>query len=297
MARSIDDTALASITCLEGDVSGEARDPLAYSRDELEELKLRIAAAVTRGRLTQWQTTFLVDINSRIDKYGRNLRLSDKQLAKLNEIISQPARHQHTARSWNARPQRRSGYRPYRRSWFGRRIGFQLMALAIFALVAVVASVVDNGIPSFSGSGLMSTPSAASKSTARFTKSNISLNDFTITDGDTIRIKGERKGTRLVGFNTPESIEPGCAEERALGLKAKTRLRQLVSKGRLRLERVRCSCMPGTEGTDRCNYGRSCGILRVDDRDVGDILISEGLAVRFVCGASKCPPTPKPWCG
>jgi micrococcal nuclease len=297
LARSIEDNAVADITHLREDVSGVGRDPLAYSREELEELKLSIAAAVTRGNLTKWQTTFVVDINSRIDKYGRNLRLSDKQLAKLNEIISQPARHQHTPRSSNARPQRRSGYRPYRRSWFGRRIGFQLMALAIVALVAVIASVVDNGIPSSSGSGLMSKPSAASKSTARFTQSNITLNDFTITDGDTIRIKGERKGTRLVGFNTPESIEPGCAEERALGLKAKARLRQLVSKGRLSLEKIRCSCMPGTEGTDACNYGRSCGILRVDDRDVSDILISEGLAVRFLCGATSCPPTPKPWCG
>jgi endonuclease YncB( thermonuclease family) len=116
------------------------------------------------------------------------------------------------------------------------------------------------------------------------------LNDFTITDGDTIRIKGERKGTRLVGFNTPESIEPGCAAERALGLRAKARLRPS-------LERVRCSCRPGTEGTDACNYGRSRGNLRVDDRDVGEILISEGLAVPFACGATSCPPTPRPWCG
>jgi micrococcal nuclease len=170
------------------------------------------------------------------------------------------------------------------------------MAFAILAVAAIVTSLVNNGIPSFSGTSLMSTPSVGSTSAPRLAQSNITFADFTITDGDTIRIKGERKGTRLVGFNTPESIEPGCAAERALGLKAKARLRQLVSKGRLSLERVRCSCKPGTEGTDTCNYGRSCGILRVDDRDVGDILISEGLAVAFVCGATRCPPTPKPWC-
>lgn len=278
------------------DASGEV--PVAYSKEELEELKLNISQAVTGGRLSQWQTNFLVDINSRIDKYGRNLRLSDKQLAKLDEIISAPAPRQRYQRPSNvvpyARPQRRSGYRSYRRSWFGRRMTFKLMAFAIVALVAVVASVFDKGVPSPSGSGLMSAPSSGS--TPRFSQSNIARNNFSIIDGDTIRINGERKGMRLVGFNTPETIEPRCAEERVLGQKAKARLRQLVSKGRLSLERVRCSCKPNTEGTDACNYGRSCGILRVDGRDVGDILISEGLAVPFVCGARSCPATPRPWC-
>ncbi|MBX3582808.1 MAG: thermonuclease family protein [Rhizobiaceae bacterium] len=259
---------------------------------------------MTGGRLSQWQIKFLVDINGRIDRYGHNVRLSDKQLAKLNEIISAPAQRQHYQRPANVvlyarpqsrnsyRPQRRSGYRPYRRSWFGRRIGYQLMAFAVVAVVALVASLIDKDMPSFSGSGLMTAPT----STQRFTQSNIALNDFSITDGDTIRVNGERKGTRLVGFNTPETIEPGCAEERALGQKAKARLRQLLSKGRLSLERVGCACKPGTEGTNACNYGRSCGILRVDGRNVGDILISEGLAEPFICGATSCPPTPRPWC-
>ena len=271
---------------------------MAYSAEELEVLKLKIGAAVTSGGLTEWQTTFLVDINSLIDKYGRNVRLSDKQLAKLNEIISIPTPRQRYQRPTNvvssARPQRRNGYRPYRRrSWFGRRIAYQLMAFVVVALIAIVASVFDKGVPSFGGRGLMSAPS--SDSAPRFTRSNITSSNLSITDGDTIRIGGERM--RLVGFNTPETIEPVCAEERALGQKAKARLRQLVSKGRLSLERVRCSCKPGTEGTDRCNYGRSCGVLRVDGRDVGDVLIAEGLAVPFVCGDTSCPPTPKPWCG
>jgi hypothetical protein len=164
----IEENAAWSIIVTASDASDEGYDLVAYSTEELEELKLKIAAAVTSGRLTRWQTNFLVDIGSRIDRYGSKVRLSDKQLAKLNEIISAPApRHRPSNVVPFARPQRRSGYRPYRRSWFGRRIGFQLMALAIVALVAVVASVIDNGIPSFSGSGLMSTPSAASKSTAR----------------------------------------------------------------------------------------------------------------------------------
>lgn len=274
---------------------------MAYSTGELEELKLKIGAAVTSGRLTQWQTKFLVDISSRIDKYGRNVRLSDKQLAKLDEIVSKGAPAQRRQVPPTVVPfaprTRRGSYRPYRRSLLGRRMTNKLMAFAILAIVAGVATLFDRSTSPPNSSGLISAPQTSTSTSApRFTRSNITRADFTITDGDTIRVAGERKGTRLVGFNTPETIEPRCAEERALGQKAKARLRQLVSKGRLSLERVRCSCKPGTEGTEACNYGRSCGVLRIDDRDVGDILISEGLAVPFVCGARSCPPTPSPWC-
>lgn len=59
---------------------------------------------------------------------------------------------------------------------------------------------------------------------------------------------------------------------------------------------VQCACRPGTEGTKKCNYGRSCGVLQIDGRDVGQILIGEGLAVPFECGETTCPKTPRPWC-
>jgi micrococcal nuclease len=62
----------------------------------------------------------------------------------------------------------------------------------------------------------------------------------------------------------------------------------------LSLNYVACSCPPGTEGTDRCNYGRACG--EAGDRDVGATLIGEGLDVSFVCSETACPKTPRPWC-
>ncbi|MES0091022.1 thermonuclease family protein [Mesorhizobium sp. M0030] len=119
---------------------------------------------------------------------------------------------------------------------------------------------------------------------------------FSITDGDTIRLDGTAKGTRLVGFNAPESIEPRCTVEADLGRRAKARLTELVASAKLELKMVPCSCPSGTEGTDRCNYGRSCGTLFANGQNVGDVLIAEGLAVPFVCGATSCPPTPRPWC-
>lgn len=123
------------------------------------------------------------------------------------------------------------------------------------------------------------------------------MQQFTVTDGDTVHVAGEATGTRLVGFNTPEKFTPQCTKEQQLGERASDRLRQLVAGGDTRLTKVACACQPGTEGTDKCNYGRSCGTLLVDGEDVGNILIREGLAVPFVCSGTRCPPTPRPWCG
>jgi endonuclease YncB( thermonuclease family) len=120
--------------------------------------------------------------------------------------------------------------------------------------------------------------------------------DIYIIDGDGIRVRNQSPSIRLVGFNAPETWKPACEAERQLGDKATRRLRELVHSGKLDLTYVACSCPPGTEGTPNCNYGRKCGVLRANSRDVGVILIAEGLAVPFVCGATSCPRTPRPWC-
>src|SRR5262249_37585256 len=109
-----------------------------------------------------------------------------------------------------------------------------------------------------------------------------------VIDGNTIRAFG--RSVRLIGFDASESgLRARCESERTLAAKATFRLRQLVSVGGLDLELIPCSCRPGTEGTPRCNYGRACGILTAAGRDVGEILISEGLARRYVCGRTSCP--------
>src|SRR5439155_25000015 len=74
-----------------------------------------------------------------------------------------------------------------------------------------------------------------------------------------------------------------------------SRLRTLIAGGDGRLIRVACACRAGTEGTRNCNYGRLCGSLSIGGRDVGSILISEGLAHPYVCGATSCPQR-RPWC-
>jgi endonuclease YncB( thermonuclease family) len=117
-----------------------------------------------------------------------------------------------------------------------------------------------------------------------------------VIDGDTIRIGHQKPDIRLVGFNAPETRRAQCEAERHLGDRATARLRDLVRSSKLDFEFVACSCPPGTEGTPACNFGRRCGTLKADGQDVGLILIRENLAVPFVCGQTRCPPTLKPWC-
>ena len=110
---------------------------------------------------------------------------------------------------------------------------------------------------------------------------------------DTIDVGPDRY--RLVGFDTPEINTPHRKvgpEERALGLKAAARLRQIIASGRLDLEEVRCSCTDQKIADGTCNNGRKCGLLTVDGENVGAALIREGLAKSFVCWPTRCPKMP-----
>jgi endonuclease YncB( thermonuclease family) len=117
---------------------------------------------------------------------------------------------------------------------------------------------------------------------------------ISVIDGDTIRANGQTY--RLVGFDTPESGSLArCERERRLADAATNRLRQLIANAQTALEPVPCSCRAGTEGTQQCNHGRLCAYLRAEGRDVGPILISEGLARPYVCGQTGCPRR-QSWC-
>jgi micrococcal nuclease len=115
-----------------------------------------------------------------------------------------------------------------------------------------------------------------------------------VLDGDTVRANGETY--RLVGFDTPEIWRARCARERDLGRRATLRLRKLVSSGGLALERVACSCRPGTPaGSEACNHGRRCGILRAHRQNVGHVLMREGFAKPYAYNWRRPPRKPE-WC-
>lgn len=101
-------------------------------------------------------------------------------------------------------------------------------------------------------------------------------------DGDTVELfcGVEKLTARLQGFDTPETKEPKCEAERALGKRATLRLRDLVATGEVAVYR---------HGYDK--YGRVLITLTVAGRDVGDVLITEGLAHDYHGGARGG------WCG
>lgn len=131
----------------------------------------------------------------------------------------------------------------------------------------------------------------ANRATQESTEVSISAAGLRVIDGDTVGLADGRR-VRLIDYQTPEIFEPRCPEERALGVKATQRLRQLIQGGQVEVRLVACSCDPRDAN---CNYGRECGRLSVDGMDVGSTLISEGLAKPYVCGFGGCPPR-ESWC-
>lgn len=127
----------------------------------------------------------------------------------------------------------------------------------------------------------------------------ITSGDIGVIDGDTVRVR-PYGSIRLIGFNAPESRrnKARCTAEMTAGRMAKARLKELLRSGTVSLSLMPCSCAPRTVGTPRCNFGRACGRLTVDDRNVGEMLIGEALAMPYVCGATRCPRRPSAqWCG
>jgi endonuclease YncB( thermonuclease family) len=75
----------------------------------------------------------------------------------------------------------------------------------------------------------------------------IQPSEIKVTDGDTIRARGERY--RLVGYDTPEtwSLRRWVpAAERNLAKKARKRFKQLLKSGSLDLTEVPCACTKTT---------------------------------------------------
>lgn len=108
-----------------------------------------------------------------------------------------------------------------------------------------------------------------------------------ITDGDTFRARvpvwdGVEIVTavRLRGIDTPE-LKGKCAIEKALALRAKARLGELLAMGRVELREVE---------PDKFS-GRVDATVLVDGLPIAEALINDGLARRYAGGARQgwCP--------
>jgi endonuclease YncB( thermonuclease family) len=105
-----------------------------------------------------------------------------------------------------------------------------------------------------------------------------------IIDGDSFSLAGER--IRILNIDAPESFHARCEHELVLALKARQRLKQLLTAGAIKLQR---------DGHDRT--GRTLARVRVGGRDVGDILIGEGHALPYRSGGNNKLTRLRVWCG
>ena len=103
--------------------------------------------------------------------------------------------------------------------------------------------------------------------------------DIYMIDGDTAKIADI--SYRLVGFDTPETYEPQCDYEKALGDQATRRARELVDRAGV----VELVVLPSLD-----HYGRNLARMYVEGRDIGTILINEGLARVYLKGGRQS------WC-
>lgn len=108
---------------------------------------------------------------------------------------------------------------------------------------------------------------------------NIASKHIHMVDGDTAKLNGQ--SYRLVGFDTPETWKPRCGFEKGLGQAATDRARVVVAKAGW----VNFIVMPGKD-----KYGRGLARILINGKDLGDILIEEGLARKYTKGRRKS------WC-
>lgn len=103
-----------------------------------------------------------------------------------------------------------------------------------------------------------------------------------VLDGDTIVLDGTH--IRIANIDAPEIHHFHCDAELRLGLVAKRRMAELLNSGPVTMH-------PGDprNGRIKDRYGRTLATIEVDGKDVGEIMIAEGLARPW--GGKR-----EPWC-
>ena len=99
-----------------------------------------------------------------------------------------------------------------------------------------------------------------------------------VVDGDTFWINGEK--VRIAGIDAPETHPPRCEYEARLGNAATVKLHELLNSGAVTMTRI---------DRDRDRYGRLLRNVVVNGQDVGEAMISAGVAREYAGGR-------RPWC-
>jgi len=107
---------------------------------------------------------------------------------------------------------------------------------------------------------------------ARFTRCAPRWRPDCVVDGDTIHYHGEK--IRIADINAPEVSEPQCDYELDLGEKATDRMLGLLNEGPFSLKPL--------PDRDEDVYGRKLRTIMRGGHSLGEVLVAEGLAERWV---------------
>jgi len=99
-----------------------------------------------------------------------------------------------------------------------------------------------------------------------------------VVDGDTFYLSGEK--VRIAGIDAPETHPPRCDYEAQLGEEATEKLHDLLNSGAVTMTSI---------DRDRDVYGRLLRNVAVDGADVGEAMVSAGVAREYAGGR-------RPWC-
>ena len=128
----------------------------------------------------------------------------------------------------------------------------------------------------FSGVRSVNSPMGQSLITAdqKFTFCNEGSQQNCVVDGDTIHFSGIK--IRVEDIDTPEIHDYKCEQELKRGLRAKSRLLELLNEGPFTIV--------SNGGDDEDRYGRKLRRLMRNKHSLGDSLVDEGLARRYAEG-------------
>ena len=99
-----------------------------------------------------------------------------------------------------------------------------------------------------------------------------------VVDGDTFWIGGEK--VRIAGIDAPETHPPRCQYEAQLGEQATEKQHALLNSGAVTMTSI---------DRDRDRYGRMLRDVQVNGADVGEAMVSAGVARDYAGGR-------RPWC-
>ena len=142
------------------------------------------------------------------------------------------------------------------------------------AAVAVGLWIGTQGVPL---PGLVQPASAPVR--AEFTFCHTGGGTNCVVDGDTFYISGAK--VLIAGIDAPETHPPRCGREAELGNHATKKLHSLLNSGAVKMTSI---------DRDRDSYGRLLRNVAVDGQDVGEALISGGVARAYGSGR-------RGWCG